>query len=427
MNLRHVNDWLSFSDALTAEAFQQLSHEGYTLVVNHRPDEEGGNYLTHSQEKVLADQQSMDYIYMPFTYDSLSWEQVYTFNRQAKSGKKVVAHCRSGSRSVGIFFLHDLNEGLIDEKTFREYCRQYNADAEPALAWYARQQQCSPVAQVQAFYEPISGSLQYVIADPENQRCAIIDPVLDFNRQTGAVSYHQAQNLLDFIQSRQWQVAWILDTHPHADHFSAAAWLAEQTGAPMGIGEKIEDVQTLWKALYHLPDLSAPKLIWDRLFKDSDVFYVGNLRGEVMYSPGHTLASVTYHIGNCAFVHDTLFMPDSGTARTDFPGGSADALWETLQRLLTLPEETRLFTGHDYRPGGREVCYESTLREQRDINPFLRHQDRASFSAMRAQRDKQLPLPELMLMALQVNINGGKLPLPESDGHRYLKIPLNRF
>ncbi|CAI1954667.1 MULTISPECIES: MBL fold metallo-hydrolase [Serratia] len=427
MNIRHVNEQLSFSDALTPAAFQCLHQAGYALVVNHRPDEEGGEYLTHREERALAEQYGIAYVSLPFTYESLTWEQVYAFNRCVCSGKKLLAHCRTGSRSVGVFFLHALNEGLLDDAGFREQCRLYGADAEAALAWYCRQQQHTPVAQVHSFYEPISGSLQYVIADSESRHCAIIDPVLDFNRNTGAVTHEQAQRLLDFIQQKQWQVSWILDTHPHADHFSAAAWLAQQTGAPMAIGENIIEVQGFWKSVYHLPTLATPDSIWNVLFKDGEVFYVGNLRGDVMFSPGHTPASVTYHLGNCAFIHDTLFMPDSGTARTDFPGGSSAALWESVQSLLRLPADTRLFTGHDYCPNGREVRYESTIQEQRDNNPFLILEDKAGFIAMRTQRDETLPLPELMLMAIQVNINGGRLPEPERDGHRYLKIPLNRF
>ncbi|YCI27613.1 bifunctional sulfur transferase/dioxygenase Blh [Erwinia sp. PK3-005] len=427
MNLRHYNEQISFVDALNADEFAHLHQLGYRMVINNRPDEEEGGFLTHQQEQQLADSQGIKYLYLPFIYDTLTREDVYTFHRLVKSGKKLIAHCRSGARSVSLFFLHALCEGVMDEKAFQATCRQYDVDAAPALAWYARQQQIAPVAEVHSFYEPKSGSLQYVIADPETRRCAIIDPVLDFDRNSGAVSHRQAQMMLDFIHRQNWRLSWILDTHPHADHFSAAAWLARQTGAPSAIGEKISQIQDLWKAIYHLPALPAPESIWDARFKDGDIFYIGNLRGEVIFSPGHTLASVTYHIGNCAFIHDTLFMPDSGTARTDFPGGSAEALWETLQRILSLPDDTRLFTGHDYCPDGREVQYESSVALQRSENAWLAGNDKAAFIAKRTARDATLPLPDLMLMALQINISGGNLPEPENNGKRYLKIPLNSF
>ncbi|MCX8964036.1 MBL fold metallo-hydrolase [Erwinia psidii] len=427
MKIRHFNPQLSFSGALSADDFASLNQQGYTLIVNNRPDEEQGDFLLHSEEQSLARDRGMDYFYLPFTFDTLTWDRVYAFNRLLRSAKKTLAHCRSGSRSVCLFLLYELHNGLINETTFRETCFQYEADAEKALAWYACQQETEAQAEVHHFYEPVSGSMQYIVADPASRRCAIIDPVLDFDSNSATVSCQQAQKMLDFIHLKNWQVAWILDTHPHADHFSAASWLAEQTGAFTAIGEKVAEVQALWKKRYNLCSLPAPESIWDTLFSDGDIFYVGNLRGEAIFSPGHTLASVTYHIGNCAFIHDTLFMPDSGTARTDFPGGSAEALWHTLQRILQLPEDTRLFTGHDYRPGGRPAQCESTVMQQRNENPWLINQDKDSFVIKRNQRDATLPLPGLMLMALQVNINGGRLPPAEDDGHRYLKIPLNRF
>ncbi|MGF7167853.1 uncharacterized protein (TIGR01244 family) [Pantoea sp. AN62] len=427
MNIRHLDGKISFSDAPSHQEFLALGEQGYDLVLNNRPDEEEGEFLLHAQEKALAEQQDITYVYLPFTFDSLTWETVYTFNRLIRRGKKTLAHCRSGSRSVALYLLYELNEGHIDEASFRQQCSTLGSDADKALAWYARRQQHTPEAEVYHFYESASGSMQYVIADTECGRCAIIDPVMDFDRKSAAVSYQQANEILDFINKRKWQVAWILDTHPHADHFSAAAWLSEQTGAPTAIGEKVSGVQALWKTLYHLPSIRDPEAIWDALFKDGDIFYIGNLRGEVIFSPGHTLASVSYHIGNSAFIHDTLFMPDSGTARADFPGGSAEDLWNTIQRILALPSDTRLFTGHDYRHDGREAQCESTISEQKENNAYLVNTDRQAFINMRKERDATLPLPDLMLMALQININGGNLPEPEADGNVYLKIPLNRF
>ena len=218
---------------------------------------------------------------------------------------------------------------------------------------------------------------------------------------------------------------WILDTHPHADHFSAAGYLSEKTGAPTGIGEHVVRVQALWKRIYNSPAFPADGSQWNRLFKDGERFRIGQLDAEVIFSPGHTLASITYIIGDAAFIHDTIFMPDSGTARADFPDGSASVLWKSIQRILGLPDETRLFTGHDYCPGGREARWESTVAGQKRSNPHLANKNEAEFVALRNARDKTLPMPKLILLALQVNIVGGRLPDPEANGTRYLKFPLN--
>ncbi|MCK0207611.1 MBL fold metallo-hydrolase [Starkeya koreensis] len=268
--------------------------------------------------------------------------------------------------------------------------------------------------------------MQYVVADPATGRCAIVDPVYDFDEKSGQTSSRTADRLLDFVRERGLTVEWILDTHPHADHFSAAPYLKAKTGAPTAIGEKVRDVQTLWKGYYNWPDFPADGSQWDRLFADGDTFRVGGIEARVMFSPGHTLASVTYVIGNAAFVHDTLFMPDSGTARADFPGGSAKALWRSIQDILALPDETRLFTGHDYQPGGRAPLWESSVAAQKAGNIHLaRGRTQEEFVALREARDRTLPMPKLILQSLQINTNGGRLPEPESNGVRYLKIPLD--
>lgn len=223
-------------------------------------------------------------------------------------------------------------------------------------------------------------------------------------------------------------MAWILDTHPHADHFSAADYLKRRTGAPTAIGEKVTEVQKLWAGYYNRPDFPTDGSQWDRLFAADEVFQLGDIPVRVMFSPGHTLASVTYVIGDAAFVHDTLFMPDSGTARADFPGGSAPALWRSIQEILALPPETRLFTGHDYRAGGREARWESSVAEQRATNIHIsKYLTEAEFVAAREARDRTLPMPKLILHALQVNTNAGRLPEAEGNGRRYLKIPLDLF
>ena len=280
---------------------------------------------------------------------------------------------------------------------------------------------------VKGFYEKRTGSVQYVVADAETKKCAIIDPVLDFDPKSGATATIQADTLLAHIEREGYSLEWILDTHPHADHFSAAGYLNDKTGAPTAIGERVVEVQKLWKAIYNWPDsFPTDGSQWDRLFADGDRFKIGNLDVEVMFTPGHTLASIAYVVGDAAFVHDTIFMPDSGTARADFPGGSAHVLWQSIQRIMALPEETRLFTGHDYRPGGREAQWESTVGQQRRENKHLvKAKTEGEFVALREARDRELPMPNLILHSLQVNIRGGRLPEPEGNGKRYLKIPLD--
>ncbi len=278
---------------------------------------------------------------------------------------------------------------------------------------------------VKGFFDPRTWSIQYVVSDPATGQCAIIDPVLDFDEKSGTVATTNADTLLAYIHEQKLQVTWILDTHPHADHFSAAHYLKQKLGAPTAIGEHIVAVQKLWKTIYNLPNLPADGSQWDHLFADREHFKIGSIDGHVLFSPGHTLASITYVIGDAAFVHDTLFMPDSGTARTDFPGGSAAALWASIKDILALPDTTRVFTGHDYQPNGRSPRWESTIAEQKRDNPHIVGQNEASFVALRKERDATLPMPKLILHALQVNIRGGRLPEPEANGHRYLKFPLD--
>ena len=278
---------------------------------------------------------------------------------------------------------------------------------------------------VAGFFDPRTFSIQYVVSDPATGKCAIIDPVHDFDEKSGATATHHADELLAYVEEKGLEVEWVLDTHPHADHFSAAQYLKERTGAPTAIGEKVVEVQKLWKKIYHWPDLQADGSQWDRLFADGDTFRIGELEARVMFSPGHTLASITYVIGDAAFIHDTIFQPDFGTARADFPGGDAHQLWRSIQAILALPDETRLFTGHDYMPGGREPEWESSVAEQRRQNPHLADVAEGDFVALRDARDSELPMPKLILHSLQVNTRGGRLPEPEANGKRYLKIPLD--
>jgi len=278
---------------------------------------------------------------------------------------------------------------------------------------------------VTGFYDPRTGSIQYVVADPATGKCAIIDPVLDFDEKSGSTATWNADAMLDHIAAKGLTVEWILDTHPHADHFSAARYLKSRTGAPTAIGEHVKGVQRIWKEIYNWPDFACDGSQWDRLFVDGETFRIGELKARVIHSPGHTLASISYVIGDAAFIHDTLFMPDSGSARADFPGGSARDLWRSIQAILALPDETRLFTGHDYCHGGREARWESTVAEQKATNPHVTGKTEADYISLREARDRTLPMPKLILHALQVNVRGGELPAAEDNGRRYLKIPLD--
>jgi glyoxylase-like metal-dependent hydrolase (beta-lactamase superfamily II) len=274
------------------------------------------------------------------------------------------------------------------------------------------------------FHEP-TFSIVYLIEDPATKAAAIVDPVLDYDEKSGRVSHESADALMDEIARRKLSVEWILDTHPHADHLSAAVYLKDKLGAPTAMGERITEVQKLWKQIYNLPDFPADGSQWDKLFADGETFKIGSLDARVMLSPGHTLCSITYVTGDAAFIHDTLFQPDYGTARADFPGGSAARLYDSIEQILALPGETRLFTGHDYMPEGRAPQWESTVKEQREKNKhFGSKPTREQYVKLREARDKTLPMPKLILHALQVNIRGGRLPDAEDNGRVYLKIPV---
>ena len=280
---------------------------------------------------------------------------------------------------------------------------------------------------VTGLHDRATCGVEYVVVDPLTRRCAVIDPILDFDPRSGSMRTASADQLLRHIEVNELTLEWILDTHPHADHFSAAGYLKDRTGASTAIGERVVEVQRLWKSIYNWPDyVSVDGSQWDHLFADGEQFTVGEMVGRVLLSPGHTLCSVTYVLGDAAFVHDTIFMPDSGTARADFPGGDARQLWRSIQRILELPTDTRLFTGHDY-PNGREPRWESTVAAQKAYNVHLKDFDEDRFVRFRTERDRSLAMPTLILPALQVNLAGGRLPHPEDNGRRYLKIPLDAF
>lgn len=281
---------------------------------------------------------------------------------------------------------------------------------------------------VASFHDERTGSFQYVVVDGTTKGAAIIDPVLDFDPRAGATSTTNADRILNYVAAKGLTVEWVLDTHPHADHFSAAPYLAGKTGGRTAIGAKVTEVQKLWQNIYCLPDLRVDGSQWDKLFAHGETFRIGSLEARVMFSPGHTLASITYVVGDAAFVHDTLMVPDSGTSRADFPGGDARALWRSIRAILELPPGTATYVGHDYGKDGREVIGRSTVADQRQHNIHVRDGiDEETFVATREARDATLPLPNLMLAALQVNIRGGRLPEAEACGTAFLKLPLNRF
>ena len=282
---------------------------------------------------------------------------------------------------------------------------------------------------VWGLYEPATGSVQYVCACPATRRAALVDVVLDLDPRSLATGTAAMDRVMDLVAREGLEVAWILDTHPHADHLMASARLAERTGAPTAIGEKVREIAALWRELYGMADAFDPDRDFDRLLADGDVVEVGELRLAVELSPGHTLGSVTLHAGDASFVHDTLMMPDAGSARADFPGGSAAMLWDSIRSILSRPGGTRLFVGHDYGARGRDApAWEASVAEHRARNVHVRDGiDRAAFIEAREARDATLPLPDRMLAALQINLRGGRLPEPEADGHRYLRMPLDRF
>lgn len=282
---------------------------------------------------------------------------------------------------------------------------------------------------VEGFYDKDSGSIQYLVVDEETKAAALIDVVLDFDPEAGRTRTDSAEEILKVVEDEGLSLEWILDTHPHADHMMASGWLKERTGVRTGIGEKVRDIAGLWRDLYNLPDAFPVDAHFDRLFADGDTFGIGNLEARVMLSPGHTLGSITYVVGDAAFVHDTLMHVDVGTSRADFPGGSAAELYQSIQAILALPDDTRLFVGHDYCGGDRDdPAWEATVAEHKSDNPHVGGgRSREEFVKLRQERDATLPLPDRMLHALQVNLRGGRLPEPESAGNSYFKIPANRF
>ena len=281
---------------------------------------------------------------------------------------------------------------------------------------------------VEAFFDPATFTYSYVVSDASTQRCAIIDSVLDYDPASGRTSYASSDRLIDYVKTHKLQVDWLLETHVHADHLSAAPYLQRELGGQLAIGEHITTVQNTFGKLFNAgSEFATDGRQFDHLFKDGDTFAIGSLQARAIHTPGHTPACMTYVVGDVGFVGDTLFMPDYGTARCDFPGGDARTLFQSIRKLFALPGDTRLFMCHDYKaPGRDDFRYQTTVAEQRALNVHVHEGiSEADFVAMRSARDATLGMPLLILPSVQVNMRAGQLPPAEDNGTRYLKIPLN--
>ena len=281
---------------------------------------------------------------------------------------------------------------------------------------------------VHAFFDEATNTITYLVREPEGRACAVIDSVLDFDYASGRTDTRSADAVIDFIRANDLRLEWVLETHVHADHLSAAPYIQERLGGKIGIGDRITVVQeTFGKIFNEGTRFQRDGSQFDRLFKDGDSFMIGQMRGDVLHTPGHTPACLTYVIGDAAFVGDTLFMPDFGTARCDFPGGSAEVMFASVQKILALPDETRVFVGHDYKAPGRDVyAWETTVGAQKAANVHVGGgRSKEDFVAMREKRDATLAMPRLIIPSLQVNMRAGQFPEAEDNGQVYLKVPVN--
>jgi glyoxylase-like metal-dependent hydrolase (beta-lactamase superfamily II) len=283
---------------------------------------------------------------------------------------------------------------------------------------------------VNHFFDEPTNTFSYVVQDPGSSACAILDSVLDFDYAAGKTDVRSADDIIDYVRNNNLKVEWILETHVHADHLSAAPYLHEKLGGKTGIGKKIVDVQEIFgKAFNAGTEFARDGSQFDHLFEEGDTFQIGGLEGRVLHTPGHTPACLTYVIGDAAFVGDTLFAPDAGTARCDFPGGDAHTLFQSVQKVLALPDQTRIFLCHDYKASGRdEFMHQTSVAEQRANNIHVRDEmTEEDFVKLRTERDATLDMPRLILPSVQVNMRAGEMPPAEDNGQIYLKVPINRF
>ena len=282
--------------------------------------------------------------------------------------------------------------------------------------------------EVSAFFDDATNTVTYIVSDPETGKAAVIDSVLDYDPASGRLSTASADKVIDDVRRRNLTVEWVLDTHIHADHLTATPYIREKLGGRSGVGEHVKDIQSYWRQIFNALDLAPDGKPYDRLFSDGDTFSVGNIEARVIHPPGHTAADVTYVIGDAAFVGDTIFMPDYGTARTDFPGGNAHELYRSTRKIFALPPETRLFMCHDYLPEGRGVYrWETTVAEEKETNVHLHEGvSEDEFVKKRQKRDADLGTPRLLYASLQVNMRGGNLPPAEDNGTIYFKTPIKK-
>lgn len=283
---------------------------------------------------------------------------------------------------------------------------------------------------VNAFFDTDTFTVSYVVRDPNGTACAIIDSVLDFDHASGRTKTSSADEIIAYVREQGLTVEWILETHVHADHLSAAPYIQEQMGGKIGIGKNITVVQDVFGKVFNEgTEFQRDGSQFDQLFQDGDSFHIGQLRGDVLHTPGHTPACLSYVIGDAAFVGDTLFMPDFGTARCDFPGGSSETLFQSIQKILALPDDTRVFVGHDYKaPGRDDYAWQTTVGEQKALNVHIgKGKTIEEFVEMRDARDATLGMPRLILPSLQVNMRAGQMPPQDEDGNVFLKIPINKI
>lgn len=280
---------------------------------------------------------------------------------------------------------------------------------------------------VTPFFDQQTNTFSYVVKDPQSPACAVIDTVMDIDYAAGRISYKGADAIIRHVEAAGLTVEWLIETHVHADHLSAAPYIQERTGGKLGIGANIVQVQEIFGKIFNEgTEFQRDGSQFDRLFREGDSYTIGSLRGHVMETPGHTPACTSHIIGDAIFVGDTLFMPDSGTARADFPGGDARILYRSIQRLLALPDEIRVYVCHDYGPNGRKVLFQTTVGEEREHNIHVgRNSNEDDFVTWRLQRDASLAMPKLIIPSLQVNMKGGQLPLPQDGGRRFFKVPIN--
>ncbi len=280
---------------------------------------------------------------------------------------------------------------------------------------------------VKAFFDPATNTISYVVTDPETKVCAVVDSVMDIDYAAGRITYDHADEIIRFIQDNGLKLEWLIETHVHADHLSAAPYIQEKLGGKLGIGDKITVVQdTFGKVFNEGTEFQRDGSQFDKLFSDGDTYEVGNMSAFVIYTPGHTPACMVHVIGNAAFVGDTLFMPDGGSARADFPGGDAATLYDSIQKVLALPDDMRLFMCHDYGPNGRDIQWETTVGAEKEHNIHVGGgKTKEEFVKFRTERDAQLDMPKLIIPSLQVNMRAGQLPPADDAGKTFLKVPVN--